>query len=284
MTREYYSQRKGLIDNQDHVDFDILRRMFRSIFRDFEQKGYFQEYFGTNCVDGFIAGKVGSNISDYVYYKLKNDRLWPIPQLIDEYSENDIFSMIEFLYDHVSKGLQGYMHGFDNCGEHFEQFDKDLGKADLKMALNPVLKAYKGGYELNAAGEIDEIIGLPMKTLVEAKIVTSDHDNVTNKIDSAIAKFRRYDDGCQSKKEAIRELADVLEYLRPRAKKVISKKDDSALFQIANNFAIRHHNASQSNDYNKVVWYSWMFYFYLSSIHAILRFIKISESERTNIK
>ena len=279
MAREYYSQRKGLIRDEDYIDFDILRRALKNIYEDFKRKGYFQEYFGIECVDGFIPGKAGLDVSEYTYIRLKNDRLWPISELINEYSESDVFTMIEFLYDHVSKGLKGYMHGFDNCGEHFEEFDKDSGKADLRTALNRMLRNYKGGYELNSAGEIDELIEVPMKFLVDAKIVTTDSNNVADKIESAIAKFRRYDESHQSKKESIRELADVLEYLRPEAKKLITKKDDSALFQIANNFAIRHHNSSQSNDYNKTIWYSWMFYFYLSTIHAILRFIKISKTE-----
>ena len=76
------------------------------------------------------------------------------------------------------------------------------------------------------------------------------------------------------RRDAVRDLADVLEYLRPQVKAVLQKKDESALFEIANNFSIRHHNAQQQGDYDKAIWYSWMFYFYLATIHAAVRLIE----------
>jgi hypothetical protein len=75
------------------------------------------------------------------------------------------------------------------------------------------------------------------------------------------------------RRDAIRDLADVLEYLRPQLKAVLNKKDEAAIFEIANNFGIRHHNQSQRTDYDKPIWYSWIFYFYLATIHAAVRLI-----------
>jgi len=51
------------------------------------------------------------------------------------------------------------------------------------------------------------------------------------------------------------------------------------LFNIANNFSIRHANEKQKNSYDKNIWYSWMFYFYIATIHALLRI-----KERAEIK
>jgi hypothetical protein len=81
------------------------------------------------------------------------------------------------------------------------------------------------------------------------------------------------------RKDAIRDLADVLEYLRPRTTKVLTRKDESDLFQIANSFGIRHHNNSQKTAYSKPIWYSWMFYYYLATIHATVRLIKEAENK-----
>jgi len=39
---------------------------------------------------------------------------------------------------------------------------------------------------------------------------------------------------------------------------------------LANNFGIRHHNERQKTDYD-ALWLNWMFYFYLSTIHVLLR-------------
>jgi len=74
-------------------------------------------------------------------------------------------------------------------------------------------------------------------------------------------------------RDAIRNLADVLEFLRPRLEKVMTKKDENDLFNIANNFGIRHHNDSQKTNYEKSVWFSWMFYSYLTTIHAVVRLL-----------
>ena len=60
------------------------------------------------------------------------------------------------------------------------------------------------------------------------------------------------------KKEAIRELADVFERLNNTKglDRVLDKKDDSAIFDIANNFAVRHYNPQQKTEYDKNIWYS----------------------------
>lgn len=49
------------------------------------------------------------------------------------------------------------------------------------------------------------------------------------------------------------------------------KDDESALFNIANNFWIRHNNRKQKLDYDDEVWLRWMFYVHLSTIHTVLR-------------
>jgi len=70
-----------------------------------------------------------------------------------------------------------------------------------------------------------------------------------------------------------------LEYLRPQLKEVLTKKDESDLFNIANNFGVRHHNESQKTDYDKPIWYSWMFYYYLATIHASLRLVEKGKNQ-----
>jgi hypothetical protein len=65
-------------------------------------------------------------------------------------------------------------------------------------------------------------------------------------------------------------LVDILESLRPKLKNVISTKDEDDLFNIANNFGIRHKNERQKIDYDPL-WLSWMFYYYLATIHFVTR-------------
>ena len=91
------------------------------------------------------------------------------------------------------------------------------------------------------------------------------------RIQNAISKYMRHHATTSDKKDAIRELADVLEFLKKSGIR-LQKKDESDLFRIINNFDIRHHNKSQQGEYNKEIWYDWMFYTFLSSINVLLKF------------
>jgi uncharacterized Zn finger protein len=87
-------------------------------------------------------------------------------------------------------------------------------------------------------------------------------------------QYRRRGSTIDERRQAVRDLADVLEYLRPRVQELLTNKDESDLFNIANNFGIRHHNDKQKTGYDAGLWLSWMFYFYLSTIHVVLRKIE----------
>ena len=58
-----------------------------------------------------------------------------------------------------------------------------------------------------------------------------------------------------------------------------SKPDEGDLFNIVNNFGIRHHNDAQKTQYDKPIWYSWMFYYDLATIHAAVRLIERAGSK-----
>jgi hypothetical protein len=93
-------------------------------------------------------------------------------------------------------------------------------------------------------------------------------------VDAAVSKFRRRSSTGGDRRDAVRDLADVLEYLREEAKKVLNRDDERDLFNLANNFGILHHKPGQKTDYDQVIWHSWMFYHYLATIHACVRLIE----------
>jgi len=66
----------------------------------------------------------------------------------------------------------------------------------------------------------------------------------------------------------VRDLVDVLEFHRAEVKKHLSK-DESDLFNVANNFALRHHRQGQKDDYDDA-WLGWLFYLYLATVHLVL--------------
>jgi hypothetical protein len=242
-------------------------------------KDYFQENFGYFCVDGGdVPGKLGSDIETQMFRAIRKPDLWPIQEKCKSYSEDDLFDVIEFLYDHVSKPIDGYLHSYGNCGYHYDTFDKKIGQQEFRDGINQILCDYKEGYELSDNGEILDSPEQGLENLFAASLPTHDPDKVEQRVEAAILKFRRYRSSLNERHDAIRDLVDVLEFLRPQVKKVISKKDEGDLFVIANQFGIRHHNDQQKQDYDKAIWYSWMFYYYLATIHACLRLIKKAES------
>jgi hypothetical protein len=269
--RNYYSVRTGKISPDQQVNFEVLKKLFSVIYSKLNSDGYFQKYFGIDCQDGYIPGELGEEIEAMMFVNLRKDNLYPIYQNLPNYTEDDLFDVIEFLHDHCSKGLNGHYHSWNNCGYHYEEFNDIEGQKHFRELLNPILREYKDGFEISESGEILILSDNGLTNLFEADIPTNDKENISNKIDSAILKFRRHKSTLDDRREAIRELADVLEFLRPAIKEHLTKKDENDLFNIANNFGIRHHNKDQQTEYDKAIWYSWIFYYYLATLHAVLR-------------
>jgi hypothetical protein len=270
--RPYYSIRTG---KNPHVklNLDMLQRLFCDVYKDFDRKDYFQEAFGYHCPDGDGVGTLGTDIEAQMTRRLRKTGLWPIFIRVFYYSEDDLFDVIEFLHDIISVPVDGPYHSY--CGQtHYNIFDSEIGKREFRDNINELLRDYKEGYELSSDGEILALPEHGMVTLMEAVLPADDPLNVNQRVEAAILKYRRSRSTLEERKGAIQDLADVLEYLRPKLKKVLETQDESDLFNIANNFEIRHHNVDQKTKYDKNIWLSWMFYFYLATIHAATRLIE----------
>lgn len=279
--KPYYSVRTGKHPTGGKFDLRMLCKMVAEVYSDFSNKGYFQEYFGIDCTDDFIAGKAGEDVGTYVFRLLRKEQIWPIHKYSVDWSEEDAFDMIEFLYDHATKPVSGTYHNWNQCGYHYDMFESgDAGREELRLVLNSILADYKDGFQLLESGEIVHMADTGMEPLLLASLPVADESNITKRVESAIRKFRNRGATIDDRRDAIRDLADVLEYLRPQLQQIMNRKDESDLFNIVNNFGIRHHNERQKTEYDKPVWFSWMFYYYLATIHAAVRLIE--EREKGN--
>lgn len=278
--RRYYSSRKGSLTSVGH-DLPTLKRLVEAIHRQFELDGYLQEAFGYWCSDeGQVVGTLGRDIEIAVLRLTKKANLWPLPDDLHHFSEEDLFDFIEFLFDHVSQPLEegSHLHDYYDGGWHYTKFDKKAGQQRFLEELNPILEDYNPGYRLSDLGEIEELGEPGLNLLLDAPLPEADPEHVTERVSKAIQLFRRHHASLQDRRTAVRELADVLEFLKKQLKEVLTKKDESDLFNIANNFGIRHNNMDQKTHYDKAIWLSWMFYYYLATIHASLRLIEKSEA------
>ena len=277
--REYYSVRTGKNPQGKSLSLEITNRLIRDVYSDLQREGYFDENFGFHCVDlDYVPGKLGQDVESKVFRALKKQNLYPFYEKFLEYSEDDLFDVIEFLFDYISKPTSGEHHSWNECGMHWKEFDKNEGEEIFTDSINEILADYSDGFQLNEKGEILIIGKDGLKEIFSATIKTDDPDNIDNKIKAAIKRFRYHRSSIEERRNSVRELFDVLEYLKSKTKNVLFRKDESDLFNIANNYGIRHHNANQKTDYDESIWLSWMFYFCLSTIYA---YISLSERNKT---
>jgi hypothetical protein len=267
MERLYYSQRNNLGKTNDKIDFVYLKKLFYTIFIKYSQKSYFDENFGYDNGNNFISGKLGtdSNIAARFSLDLRKDKLWPIYHYIDNYSEDDLFDIIEFCYDNIS--LEVYDSEFS---WHYE---KEPAQNDYRIEINKQLKDYNEGFELDKNGHIIRLSSQGFKQLLERELPT-ENDDIISRVNQAIRTYQNRKSSRLERKEAVRHLADILEGLRKKAEPLIKKADESDLFQLINKFGIRHNNPQQKEDYDDAIFLSWMFHYFLATIHAWLLIIK----------
>ena len=275
MTKKYYAERKGA--ELEPVDLESLKQLFLLKFEELYGEFYFREATGYECVDkGTIPGLWGSNPEAFFFLKLRMRNLWPIRKYINDYDEKKLFTIIEFLYDYVSEPQEKEYHSWNDCGWHTSNYDKVKGRAGYRTEMNGILKDYKSGYVLSEMGEVQECPPDGLELVFE-EIKTDDPKNIDDRIRLAISKFRRYNATLDEKKDAVRTLGDVLEFLKKEGT-TLPTKDDSDLFNILNNFDIRHHNREQKKEYDKEIWYDWLFYTLVASINLLLKFKDIKET------
>ena len=276
--RRYYSIRTGR-NPKSKLDLPSFRRSFLSIYRQFENEGCFEESFGYYCereVGGRCPGELGVDLEEQFLRVLHKTDLCPIEERCQMYTEEDLFDVIEVLYDHVSRPVESWY--CPSCGvTHYLAFDRLKGQNEYRSEMNDQLRDYREGYELSENGEIRSLPPPGMAQLFEAQAPTDEENR--QRVEAAIQKFRGRNSSMDDRRHAVRNLADVLEFLRPKVKSILTKKDEGDLFELANRFGIRHHNERQQTQYDPAIWLSWMFYYYLASIHALTRLLEKQERE-----
>jgi hypothetical protein len=275
--REFYGVRKGHIPKKKLLSLEHFKKAFSLVYKDLERVGYFQKYFGKQCPDEDDIGLLGDDLETSIFLKTGLQNVWPLSQNLQNINEFEFYTLLEFLHDTCATPLETFNHEWQGCGLHVKTANDEMGQKEFRERINPLLKRYKN-VELSDNGEIMEVIEEGFEPLFKASIPTDDDQNITMRINAAILKFRRASSTNDDRRDALRDLADVLEYIKPSIQKLSMSKDSNELFEIANTFGIRHHNPRQKTDYDKAVWHSWIFYCYLSTIHLCLRLINMHKT------
>lgn len=145
-----------------------------------------------------------------------------------------------------------------------------------RWRVNKILARSDLGLRLAEDGEdIGRLVTVTDDARVELvqAVVARDDGEPADQVRHALALFRQRGADRNHKRSAVAALALVLEERRPNVLKyALAKSDRGALFDIANNFHIRHQDAKQKRDYDEF-YLDWIFWLYLASIELTNRVI-----------
>ena len=157
--RQYYYEREGKEKKQ--IDLNILNKYINILYEKYNNNHYFQPAFGKDCVDaGYIKGWVGVSMERDIFLQFPELNIYPIELNYKNFDESTCFTVIEYLFDNISKPTDTFYHSWDDCGIHVRKHDKEQGQKEFAEEINGILKLYKEGeYKLYADGKIRTISG-----------------------------------------------------------------------------------------------------------------------------
>lgn len=250
-------------------------REFVRVVAEFDVQGYFEKVFDKDCVDApaevdpsaLLENEIG--VAD----------LWPLKA--DRLIENrDLFcDVIEVLHDLVARPQTRSWHSYSGCGWHYSSFSLETGRFLYRWRVNRVLERSDLGLRLANEGEdTGRLVAVtdPGRSDLLAAMATRPDPSTGEVVAHAIALFRGRDAGEHDKRSAAINLAGVLEERRALLKAELVSKDEGALFEIANRFAIRHRNDMQQADYDPA-FLDWVFWWYLATIELTDRILARQE-------
>ncbi|WP_460793624.1 hypothetical protein [Nocardioides pacificus] len=269
--RPYRSQRSQPSSTSVSISLPAAVARFAGIVVDLDERGYFERAFQKDCVDDprtidpsvLIEEEIG--VAD----------LWPIPtdRLANDF---DLFmDLIEVFGEFVAVPQNRSPHSYGRCGWHHRDFNVQMGRDIYLWTMNRLLDRTSLELRLATSGEdrgrLVEAHGDARDDLVGATIEGA-VDDMRSPIEHAISLFRRRGATTEDKRSACTTLAGVLEFRRSMLKEELFRRDEGALFQIANEFDVRHRSESQKGDYDPI-FLDWIFWWYLGTIELTDRMV-----------
>ena len=125
-----------------------------------------------------------------------------------------------------------------------EGFDKATGQEKFRHHMNRVLELADPPLELLPIGHIVER-NSEHRDLYEQPLPEGAEDALADPVKAAMGQFLRPGASIEDKRAAVKHLVDVLERIRPDVKREMLNKDEGALFDLANDFALRTTGATR---------------------------------------
>lgn len=243
---------------------------FVELVDELSEMGYFPKLLPEPCVDDIDLSE--ANPSREISQAIHADISWPLDDSIFPIPEDVLFSVIEYFHDQAQRPRTRTFHSYSECGWHYDNHNSESGGVVYRWRINELLDTYGIGFHLGGQGpEKGRLIRHASLQLdgLAAELVKSTADTADSIVASAIQLYRARASKVHDRRAAVAQLAGFLEKHRKQFKaQEMTKGDESDLFHIFNNFALRHGNATQKGDYGDE-YLDWVYWTTLSAIRLL---------------
>jgi hypothetical protein len=262
--KPYWSARGVRRPSPARMEFDEVTRNFVQLVDDLKAHGYLVQAFGKECVDddgplpdpsAVLSARLGYAFSG-----------WPLDPA--GWTPDDFFDLVEVVHDVVARPSSRWLHDFSGCGWHYSAFVTGPARRLYRWRINHLLAASTLGVRLADNGEdLGRLIRVEPTGLgdLSEQALSSSSPESADRVRHAIALFRSRNASVEERRSAVITLAGILEERRDLLKAELLTKDEGALFQIANAFAIRHQRDDQQSDYDGA-FLDWLYWWYLGTV------------------
>ncbi|MEV0458972.1 hypothetical protein [Catellatospora methionotrophica] len=255
----------------------VVREFVRLVY-ELDDAGYLESRFGKDCVDD-----PRDDTAVMLFQReLGVDGVWPLDEQRLAEDIDLFFDVVELLHDHVSRPTTRNLHPYAGCGWHHGSFQGEPGRVVYRWRVNKILERSDLGLRIAEEGEdVGRLVTATddARTQLVQAVTAREDSGPADQVRHALALFRERGADRNQKRSAVAAFALVLEERRHIVlAEALVDGDRGALFNIANNFHIRHQDAKQKRDYDDF-YLDWIFWVYLSSIELTNRIIDATKPE-----
>lgn len=267
--RKYYSERKNKSSQKIIINLLSLNRLFSNVYEEFFSQGYLY----------LIPQDESLETELFSIEELNSHNILPFSKTF-EYTEEEVFDLIELFYDYIRTPLRSVIGGNSLGITNPAFFDgviiltKEEAQMKYRFLINRIVSKYGVGFELTEDGYIRELMNSGLEELIDYSQVLPEDIDSEQRIKNAKKAFFKRGSSDEDKRGAIFTVGTVLEKLRESNQLYLNKKDTGDLFIVLDGFNIRHNRKDQKCEYDKEIFYPWMFYNLLAAVDASFKLLK----------